>query len=150
MKEYKKKAETYSIKKNKTDIPSVKIKSSKDAYDYIKKYLYDDSIDIYESFYLLLLNRANNITGFVKISQGGLSGTIVDIKLICRYVIEELSNAVIIAHNHPSGNEKPSKSDIEVTKKIEKALEFIDTRLLDHLIITSENGHYSFADEGII
>jgi DNA repair protein RadC len=148
MKEYKKKIETFSIIKNKTNIPSAKISKSKDGYDYIKNNIYDESIDVYESFYMLLLNRANNVTGFIKISQGGITGTVVDIKLITKYAINELSNSIIIAHNHPSGEKKPSNLDRKITNKIKKGLDFFEINLLDHLIITSENGYYSFKDEG--
>jgi len=149
MKEYKKKAKLFSLKKNKTNIPSVKITSSEIAFKYITKYLYDDSIDIYESFWLLLLNRASNITGFVKISQGGISGTVVDIKLIAKYVIENLSNSIIIAHNHPSENIQPSGNDIEITNKIKETMKLIDSTLIDHLIVSGEN-YYSFNDENLI
>jgi len=149
MKEYKKRAKTFTIKKNKTDIPSIKVSGSIDAYEYLTRYLFDDSIGVYESFWLLLLNRNNNITGFVKISQGGVSGTVIDVKLIAKYAIDELSDSVIIAHNHPSGNTSPSQADIDVTKKIKAALKLFDIRVLDHLIV-SEEKYYSFTDEGLL
>ena len=148
MKEYKSTTKKFEIKSNETEFPKVKISSSKDAADFIRKF-YSDDIEIYESFFLLLLNRANNTVGYAKISQGGITGTVVDTKIIAKYVIDTLSSAVILAHNHPSGTLKPSQADIQVTKKITKVLEMVDSKVLDHVILTDE-GEYSFADNGLI
>ena len=148
MKEYKTTTKKFEIKSNETEFPKVKISSSKDAADFIRKF-YSDDIEIYESFFLLLLNRANNTVGYAKISQGGITGTVVDTKIIAKYIIDTLSSAVILAHNHPSGALKPSQADIQVTKKITKVLEMVDSKVLDHVILTDE-GEYSFADNGLI
>jgi len=150
MKQYKSNAETYSIVKNKTNIPKVKITSARDAYEYIKNNLYSDDIEVFESMWLLLLNQKNIVTGFVKISQGGIAGTVVDVKIVGKYVLGNLAPAFIIAHNHPSGEKSPSNADITVTNKIKDMAKLIDSRLLDHLIITKEDGYYSFAEEGLI
>ena len=148
MKKYKSNCENLKIVATKSDFPKVKISQSRDAYEFIKNF-YETDIEIYESFYLLLLNRANTTTGYVKISQGGTAGTVADVKIIAKYAVDSLSSAVILAHNHPSGNLKPSEADIQLTKKVREALRLFDIDVLDHIILTSENGYYSFADEGI-
>ena len=145
-KTYKSTISEYSLKYTKTDIQKTQIKSSQNSVDVIRKFYFDD-INIYESFFILLLNRANNTTGFAKISQGGTAGTVVDIKIIAKYAVESLSSSVIICHNHPSGNITPSEVDINITKKIKDALLLLDIRLTDHIIL-SENDFYSFADNG--
>ena len=145
-KTYKSTISEYSLKYTKSEIQKTKITTSESAYSVIKKFYFDD-INIYESFFILLLNKANNTTGFAKISQGGTAGTVVDIKIIAKYAVESLSSAVIICHNHPSGNIKPSEADINITKKIKDALLLLDISLTDHIIL-SENNYYSFADNG--
>ena len=143
---YKNTISEYSLKYTKSEIQKTKITSSESASKVIRQFYFDD-INIYESFFILLLNRANNTTGFAKISQGGTAGTVVDIKIIAKYAVESLSSAVIICHNHPSGNKQPSEADINITKKIKDALLLLDIKLIDHIIIT-ENDLYSFADNG--
>ncbi len=123
-----------------------KITGSKDAYEYLFPLLADKS---HEEFYVLLLNRANLVTRHVKISQGGVSGTLVDNKIIFKPALEELSASIIICHNHPSGNKNPSQDDINQTKRICDAGKNLDIAVLDHIIFTNE-GYYSFADEGMI
>ena len=145
-KTYKSTISEYSLKYTKSEIQKTKITTSESAYSVIKKFYFDD-INIYESFFILLLNKANNTTGFAKISQGGTAGTVVDIKIIAKYAVQSLSSSVIICHNHPSGNIKPSEADINITKKIKDALLLLDISLTDHIIIT-ENDFYSFADNG--
>ena len=145
-KTYKSKISEFSLKYTKTDIQKTKVTTSESASNVIRKFYFDD-INIYESFFILLLNRANNTTGFAKISQGGTAGTVVDIKIIAKYAVESLSSAVIICHNHPSGNKQPSDADLNITRKIKDALLLLDIKLIDHIIIT-ENDFYSFADNG--
>lgn len=150
MKTYKTNIANYSIKKNKTNIKKVKITSSKEAQDYIRNFYHED-IGVYESFYLLCFNNSNNTTGYVKISQGGIMATIVDIRVVLKYAIESLATAVIIAHNHPSGTLRPSEADKTITHKLKKALEYHDIKLHDHIILAPEKDAYlSFADEGIL
>ena len=146
MKKYKNTISEYSLKYTKSEIQKTKITTSESASKVIRQFYFDD-INIYESFFILLLNRANNTTGFAKISQGGTAGTYVDIKIIAKYAVEALSSAVIICHNHPSGNITPSELDINITKKVKDALLLLDIKLIDHIIIT-ENDFYSFADNG--
>lgn len=123
------------------------VSSSNDAF-FALKHLFDDFINIYESFYILLLQKNNKIKGFAKISQGGRDSTVVDVSIIAKYAVEALASGVILAHNHPSGNLQPSNADIEMTKKIKKALDFFDIQILDHIIIT-DNNYFSFADNGL-
>ena len=85
----------------------------------------------------------------LKISQGGISGTVVDTKIIAKYCVDTLCSAVILAHNHPSGNLNPSTQDIKITRKIKEGLELLDVKVLDHVILTSDS-YYSFADENIL
>lgn len=146
MKKNKNTISEYSLKYTKTDIQKTKITTSESASNVIRKFYFDD-INIYESFFILLLNKANNTTGFAKISQGGTAGTVVDIKIIAKYAVESLSSSVIICHNHPSGNKQPSDADLNITRRIKDALLLLDIKLIDHIIIT-ENDFYSFADNG--
>lgn len=131
-----------------TDIPNVKITTSKDAYEYIKHFYFDD-ITIFESAFILLLNKANITTSYVKISQGGTIGTIIDVKLIAKYAISDLAQGVILVHNHPTGNLSPSNEDIKITEKIKNALALLDIKLLDHIIFTTM-GYTSFSDDGLL
>jgi DNA repair protein RadC len=136
------------LKRIPSDFKKVKIRHSTDCYEFIKNFYFDD-IDLYESFFLLLLNRANNTIGFVKISQGGIAGTVVDIRLIAKYATETLSCSVVLAHNHPSGTVAPSQNDIELTKKVKKALSYFDITVLDHIVLAADT-YYSFADENLM
>ena len=104
---------------------------------------------MYESFFVLLLNNANETVGFAKISQGGISGTYVDPIIIVKYVVDTMSKSVIVAHNHPSGNLKASEPDKKVTKRLKDILTLLDVTLLDHIIL-AESTYLSFADEGLL
>lgn len=137
----------YQITTKASEFPKKKIRSSDDSYEVIKQFWHED-IEIYESFFILLLNRANMTIGWAKISQGGITGTVVDVKILLKYVVDSLASGVIIAHNHPSGNLIPSQSDIDITRKVKEALSYLDSQLLDHLIITPDNGYHSMADNG--
>ena len=136
----------FELKISQTDLEQVKISNSENAADFIRQF-YSDDIEIYESFFILLMNRANKVTGYAKISQGGVCGTIVDKKILLKYVVDSLASAVIIAHNHPGGNTSPSDSDIRITKEVRELCKLVDSTLLDHVILTAES-FYSFADNG--
>lgn len=110
---------------------------------------YNQNIDFKEVFYSMYLNRANKLLAVLKISEGSTSGTVVDVKQIIKPAIDLNASGVIICHNHPSGNFKPSDHDKTITSKIINALKLFDISLIDAIIITSE-GYYSFADEGIL
>lgn len=141
-------AKLYTIKKQETDFPIVKISQPEDAVNYIRQFYHDD-IEIYESFFILLLNRANETIGYAKISQGGITGTVVDTKIICKYVVDSLASGVILAHNHPSGNKQPSTQDIEVTKRLSNAIQILESQVLDHVILT-KNDFYSFQENCLL
>jgi DNA repair protein RadC len=123
-----------------------KIEASQDVFDYFHPLIADLH---HEEFWILLLNRANIIIDRYKGSQGGVSGTVMDVKTILKFAIEKLASAIIVCHNHPSGNKFPSDSDKSITRKLSDAANILDIKLLDHLIVTS-NGYYSFADEGLM
>ena len=152
---YKKQAFQYRLVKepaaNVMPIASQKITDSRTLCDYLRQiYKQDgDNIGIYESFYALALNNANNVIGWQLISRGGISGTVTDISMILKFSIEMLAKAVVICHNHPSGSLKPSNSDNTITKKVKSSLEIMDLKLLDHLILTEDN-YFSFTDDGLI
>lgn len=123
-----------------------KITCSADAYDAIRPHLLDLS---HEQFWVLLLNRANEVIRPIQISVGGVAGTVADPKLIFKAAIEHLASAIILVHNHPSGNLTPSQADKELTKKVTESGKLLDTPVLDHLIF-GDNGYYSFADNGMM
>jgi DNA repair protein RadC len=123
-----------------------KITRSSDAHDILKD-IWSDRMDYAEEFMILLLNKANKVLAYSKISQGGTCGTVVDPKMIFQAALKINASSVILAHNHPSGNLQPSEADTRITAKIKNAGEFLECTVMDHLIISSE-GYFSFSDEG--
>ncbi len=123
-----------------------KITASKDAYELMKGHLLDLP---HEEFWILMLDRSNHVIKKGQISSGGVSGTVVDPKLVFKNALDELASYIILVHNHPSGNLKPSEPDIRLTKKIKDAGFMLEIPILDHIIITNES-YFSFADEGIL
>ncbi|MDX5443719.1 MAG: JAB domain-containing protein, partial [Hymenobacteraceae bacterium] len=123
-----------------------KITCSTDIYNYIKPQLLDLP---HEEFWVILLNRANVVMKKLQISSGGVAGTVADPKMIFKQAIEQLASAIVLVHNHPSGNLKPSTADITLTKKMKEAGLLLDLPILDHLIFT-DSDYYSFADEGLL
>ena len=123
-----------------------KITSSKDIFDVFCPQFMDLP---HEEFHLLLLNRSNMVIRKEFVSRGGISGTVVDPKIIFKIALEHLASSIILCHNHPSGNLKPSAEDISLTKKIKEAGMLLEIPILDHLII-SDTSYYSFADEGMM
>lgn len=119
------------------------IKSSKEAYEFISPYLSDLH---HEEFWAIYLSRNNTVIYQSKIGQGGINATIADIRIILKTAIEHLASGIIICHNHPSGNIKPSESDITLTQKIKEAAKLMDINLIDHIIFTDKS-YFSFADE---
>jgi DNA repair protein RadC len=103
----------------------------------------------HEEFWIITLNRAHRVINSQKISQGGLTGTVIDTRMILRHALDKKATSLVICHNHPSGNTRPSEADISITKKIKEAAELMDISLLDHLVITSD-AYFSFADEGLL
>lgn len=125
-----------------------KISRSEDSLNYIKP-TYEEKLDVQEVFSIILINRASKIIGHYTVSVGGIAGTVVDVRLIFAVALKTLASAIVLVHNHPSGNLRPSTQDFEITKKLKEAGRFLDIVILDHLILTSE-GYYSFADEGTL
>jgi DNA repair protein RadC len=123
-----------------------RISSSRDAYEAIYSYLADAH---YEEFYIILLNRANDILSIHRISEGGTSGTVVDPKKVFKLALSKNASGFILCHNHPSGNMQPSHQDKQLTQKIKKSAELLEIALLDHIIV-GNNRYYSFADEVIL
>lgn len=129
------------------EIPDVhQIKCSKDVADIFQPILSDL---LHEEFWVLFLNRSNRVIDRMKLSQGGISGTVTDVRIIMKKAVEYLASGIIVCHNHPSGNLNPSESDTKITRKVKEAGNFLDIQLLDHIII-SEKDYYSFADNGLI
>ncbi len=122
------------------------VKSSQEVFQLLAPIMMDLH---HEEFWIVMLNRANRILGKVQISSGGVSGTVVDAKIVFRKALEERATSIILTHNHPSGNLKPSQADIDLTQKLKKAGQNIDIQVLDHIIISAK-GYFSFADEGLL
>ncbi|MEO6720956.1 MAG: DNA repair protein RadC [Ferruginibacter sp.] len=120
------------------------IKTSGDIAMYLRAMIKDFS---YEVFAVLYLNKSNKINHFEIISRGGITGTVADPRVILKKALEHDATSIILSHNHPSGNLKPSRADEELTYKIKEASKYFDIRVMDHIIV-SEDGYYSFADEG--
>lgn len=127
-------------------LAKVVVTSSSDIADYLKVKLKDYR---HEVFAVLFLNRANKINHFEIVSEGGITGTVADPRIILRKALEADAVSLILCHNHPSGSLKPSRADQQLTTKIKEAASFLDIMVIDHIIV-SEDGYYSFADEGIL
>lgn len=148
METYKSNIDEYKLTKVAANFKRAQITASKDAATFARQFYFED-IEIYESSFLVLLNQVNNTIGYVKISQGGIVGTVVDVALIAKYAVESLARSVILVHNHPSGTLQPSAADINITEKTRAALDLFSIKVLDHIILTAD-GYYSFGDEGLI
>jgi len=123
-----------------------KIAGSRDVFELLQPVLGDL---LHEEFWILLLNRANRVISRHKVSQGGISGTVIDVRVIMKSGIEKLASSIILCHNHPSGNLQPSEADEQITKKLMEAGKLMDIPILDHIIVTDKS-YFSFADEGIL
>ena len=135
---YKKKESTANAKK---------IDTSKIAFDILFSLWDKNKIEYVEHFYVLYLNRANKVIGSMLLSTGGCVGTVVDVKVLIQGALLSNAQAIVIAHNHPSGSLTPSNNDLDITSRIKTACNYFEISLLDHLII-AENQYYSFKDEG--
>lgn len=125
------------------------ISSSLDAYNVLVKFFPIETLSLQERFVAMYLNRSNRVIGVYPMSVGGITGTVVDVRLLLSVALKTAATGIILAHNHPSGNLKPSEADKDLTNKIKKASEYMDIKLLDHLIITPESKYLSFTDEGL-
>lgn len=126
-----------------------KVNASKDAYEILLENWDSAKIELCEQFKVLLLNRANKVLRIFEVSTGSATGTVADPKMIFVSALKANACGVIVAHNHPSGNMKPSQQDIDLTRKLREGGRFLEIQLLDHIIVTTE-GYYSFADEGLL
>ena len=124
----------------------IQIRESKDIYKVLQPYLSDLQT---EEFWAVFLNQNNRIVGKARLSAGGINQSVVDVRILFKTALEHLSTAIAIAHNHPSGNLKPSQEDLRITKQIADAGKILNIQLLDHLII-SQNAYFSFADENLL
>jgi DNA repair protein RadC len=122
------------------------IKTSRSAFDLLNPYLSDLP---HEEFYIILVNRANRVLKIEKVGMGGVTGTVADLRIMFKAAIEHLATGIILAHNHPSGQLRPSDADIQLTKSVKEAGRILTIDLLDHIII-GHNNYFSFADDGII
>lgn len=127
----------------------MRVSDAKSAYEVLLKSWDMDSIEIVEQFKIMLLNKSNKVLGISHISTGGISGTIVDIKVLFGIALKGGACSLILAHNHPSGNLTPSEADKKLTSKIVEASKYLDIEVFDHIIVTPEK-FYSFAEMGLI
>lgn len=139
-----------SLQKPQVQIPQKQINSSRDVSDILYNIWDQDSMEMEERFMIVYLNRANIITGFSLLGIGVMSSVAIDTKKIMTYALIANANAIIIAHNHPSGNRRPSEMDIKLTNKAIEAGKLLDIKVLDHIILRGpmgDNGYTSMADE---
>jgi len=137
----------YSQKIKNSLLPAVH--SSSDVYNYVVNNGIIKGINHRESMICLMLSRANKILGYALIGLGGIAGTVCDPRLVFQIALKANAPSIIMCHNHPSGNEKPSEADIKLTQKIKDGAKLLDISLHDHLIVTDEL-YYSFADQGMM
>jgi DNA repair protein RadC len=145
-KEYKGAFPEITLKYKKGDAKKFKVTNSRVGAEVVREIMNEDTLELQEEFVVIFLNNANNSIGWMRLSVGGMTGTLVDIRLLFVTALKCGAVSIIIAHNHPSGSLKPSKSDLSLTNKIKEGGEFLDIKLLDHFIITKES-YYSFSDE---
>ena len=142
-------SEVEIIYKNKVDFKErKKIATSKDVYQIFKTVYNQDKVEYREMFYAMYLNRSYTVLGVLLVSEGGVSGTVVDPKIVFQGALKLNASAIILSHNHPSGNLQFSKADIHITKKIKQGGKLLDIQILDHFLITSE-GYLSYSAEGL-
>ncbi|MFD1314228.1 JAB domain-containing protein [Namhaeicola litoreus] len=138
--------EVTAVYKTVNDLNNIKISCSKDVADFVRR-IYPVDINIREAMVVLYLNNSNRTIGYSINSIGGITGTLVDVRLILRDALLTQATGLILIHNHPSGSLQPSTPDLTITTKVKESAKIMDVNLIDHLILTEES-HYSFADEG--
>lgn len=124
------------------------VKTSNDAFLELDKFFPAETIALQERFVAMYLNRSNKVIGVFDMAKGGITSTVVDLRLLISVALKTVATGIILCHNHPSGNLNPSVHDKNLTKKIKEACRYFDIAVLDHIIITPEHSYYSFADEG--
>ena len=148
-KEYKGLFPDITLKYKKGTIKKFKIRSSKDSESVLREIMNQDTLEIQEEFCVIFLNNNNNSIGWYRVSTGGMTGTLVDVRLVLVTALQCGATSMILGHNHPSGQLKASKSDIIITKKLQDAGKLLDIRVLDHLIITDES-FLSLSDDNFL
>lgn len=126
-----------------------KIENSRKSFELMLNDWNENTLQMQEEVKLLLLNRSNKVLGVYCLAKGGISGCIVDVRIILSVALKSLATGIILIHNHPSGNLKPSLDDLKITQKLKESCKLLDIMLLDHLIITKDD-YFSFADEGLL
>ena len=124
------------------------VRSADNAFEYLSRAYDEGTIGLCEEFMVLLLNRANRVMGCLRLSKGGLTGTVVDLRILFGTALKAMASSIVIAHNHPSNNLQPSDADLDLTKKIKEAGKLLDINLLDRLILGTDDNYVSFAHEG--
>ncbi len=126
------------------------ITSSKDAAELLFQMWNKDTIAVHESFKIVLLNNSNKVKGIYQISQGGITTTLVDLRILFAVVLKTLSVGILLAHNHPSGKLEASGADKAITKKVKLAAQLFDVKVIDHIIMAPNGDYFSFADQGML
>jgi DNA repair protein RadC len=126
-----------------------KLDNSRKSFELVLEQWEQNQIEMLEEVKVILLNRSNKVLGIYSLAKGGITSCVVDVRIILSVALKTLATGIILVHNHPSGNLKPSQDDLKVTKKLKESCSLLDITLLDHLIITKDD-YYSFADEGIL
>lgn len=126
------------------------IDTSEDAAQVLYEHWDKNTIGLHGSFKVLLLNNSHQVKGIYEISKGGITGTLVDVRILFAVILKTLSTSAILAHNHPSGNMRVGEADRSVTKKIQRAAKLFDIKVLDHVILAPDGSYYSFSDNGIL
>lgn len=136
--------------------PSIKnndpifVRSSQDCYTHIRPFFCSDTLEVQEQFIVMYLNHRKKVIGVYRLSKGGITGTVVDIRLVLSVALKTLATSIVIAHNHPSGNLNPSTADVKITMQLNDACKLMEIELLDHLVITQGEEFYSFKDQDIM
>ena len=130
-------------------IADFKIETSRNSFELLLNDWGQNTLQMQEEVKVLLLNRSNKVLGIYNLAKGGLTSCVVDVRLILSVALKCLATGIILVHNHPSGNLKPSKDDLKITEQLKLSCELLNIQFLDHLIIT-KNDYFSFADEGIL
>lgn len=131
-----------------TCLKQVKISNSNEAFEAFKLIFDPNTLAIREEFNIIYLNRANNVIGTYKDFRGGITGVVIDLRIIFSIAVKCLAVSILVAHNHPSNNLKPSQEDLDLTQKLHEAGNLLDINLVDHLILGTDNNFVSFVQEG--
>lgn len=126
------------------------VTSSLDSYNALEPFFPKETLALQERFVTMYLNRQNRVLGVYELSKGGITGTVVDIRILLSIALKSAATGIILAHNHPSGNLQPSVADKSLTQKVKEACKYMDINLLDHLIISPTEKYLSFSDEGFL